>query len=110
MRGKRREEELLLSSEGRCHQLIMCTGTLTWKGQNCRVTGRLCLCHATTFLKSSQRRQNSACLGFLDSTDTGSRPSTVTSDLENLGLSKPRFPHLEKMGMMDLSMNVMAIQ
>ena len=41
--GKRGEEELLLSSEGRCHQLIMCTGKLTRKGQNCRVTSRLCL-------------------------------------------------------------------
>lgn len=67
-------------------------------------------CHATTLLNSRERRQHSACLGFLDSIDMGSRPRTVTSDLESLGLSKPQFPHLEKPGMMDLSMNVMAVQ
>lgn len=34
---------------------------------------------------------------------------TVTPDLENVGLSGPRFPHLENMGMMDLRTNVMAV-
>ena len=55
------------------------------------VAGYSC-CHPT-FLKSSSRRQNGAWLatGFLESSDMGSRPSVVTSDLENLVFLSPGF-------------------